>query len=70
MITKKITNELGINMFTINGPDILGKYYGQSETQLRMIFEKATYVSPSIIFIDEIDAIAPNRNNVCPNYII
>ena len=48
-------------MFPINGPEIMNKYYGETEAKLRDIFKEAKENSPSIIFIDEIDAIAPKR---------
>ena len=48
-------------MFLINGPEIMNKYYGETEAKLRDMFKEAKDNSPSIIFIDEIDAIAPKR---------
>lgn len=54
-----MANESGANFFSINGPEIMSKYYGQSEQKLREIFMKAEESEPSIIFIDEIDSIAP-----------
>jgi len=45
----------------VNGPEIMNKFYGESEKRIRQIFEEASEKSPSIIFIDEIDAIAPKR---------
>src|SRR6202041_3608900 len=50
--------------FTINGPEIIHKFYGESEAHLRKIFEEAARQGPSIIFLDEIDAIAPQREKV------
>ncbi|HIH98250.1 MAG TPA: CDC48 family AAA ATPase [Thermoplasmata archaeon] len=61
MIAKAVANESGASFFTINGPEIMSKFYGQSEENLRKMFQQATKESPSIIFIDEIDAIAPKR---------
>ena len=50
-----------LTCFLINGPEIMNKYYGETEAKLRDIFKEAKDNSPSIIFIDEIDAIAPKR---------
>ena len=64
LIAKAVANESGANFFTINGPEIMSKFYGQSEENLRKVFEDAQKSSPSIIFLDEIDAIAPKRSEV------
>ncbi len=64
LIAKAVANESGANFYTINGPEIMSKFYGQSEENLRKIFEDAEKNSPSIVFIDEIDAIAPKRSEV------
>ena len=56
-----MASESEANMFPINGPEIMNKYYGETEAKLREIFKEAKDNSPSIIFIDEIDAIAPKR---------
>ena len=64
LIAKAVANEIGASFFTINGPEIMSKYYGESEKRLREIFEEAKENAPSIIFIDEIDAIAPRRDEV------
>jgi len=64
LIAKAVANESGANFYTINGPEIMSKFYGQSEENLRKIFEEADKNAPSIIFIDEIDAIAPKRSEV------
>lgn len=61
LIAKAVANEVDANFFTISGPEIMSKYYGESEEKLREIFGEAEDKSPSIIFIDEIDAIAPSR---------
>jgi transitional endoplasmic reticulum ATPase len=61
LIAKAVANESGANFFTINGPEIMSKFYGQSEENLRRMFQQAKKEAPSIIFIDEIDAIAPKR---------
>ena len=64
LIAKAVANESGANFYTINGPEIMSKFYGQSEENLRKIFEEAEKNAPSIIFLDEIDAIAPKRSEV------
>jgi len=61
LIAKVIASESDANMYSINGPEIMNKYYGETEARLREIFKEAKDNSPSIIFIDEIDAIAPKR---------
>jgi transitional endoplasmic reticulum ATPase len=61
LIAKVLASESEANMFSINGPEIMNKYYGETEAKLRDIFKEAKDNSPSIIFIDEIDAIAPKR---------
>jgi len=64
LLARAIANETNSNFFTINGPEIMSKFYGESEERLREIFNKAEAKPPSIIFIDEIDAIAPKREEV------
>ncbi len=64
LIARAVANESGASFFTINGPEIMSKFYGQSEENLRKTFEEAERNAPSIIFIDEIDAIAPKREEV------
>ena len=64
LIAKAVANEIGASFYTINGPEIMSKFYGESEQRLREIFEEAKENSPSIIFIDEIDSIAPKREEV------
>ncbi|MBR9703594.1 CDC48 family AAA ATPase, partial [Candidatus Woesearchaeota archaeon] len=61
LLAKAVANETNSNFILINGPEIMSKYYGQSEENLRKKFEEAEKNSPSIIFIDEIDAIASKR---------
>ncbi|PKK85791.1 MAG: ATPase [Thermoplasmata archaeon HGW-Thermoplasmata-1] len=61
LIAKAVANESGANFYTINGPEIMSKFYGQSEENLRKTFDEAEKNAPAIIFIDEIDAIAPKR---------
>ncbi len=64
LLAKAVANESGARFFVINGPEIMSKFYGESEENLRKIFDQAEKDSPSIIFIDEIDAIAPKREEV------
>jgi transitional endoplasmic reticulum ATPase len=64
LIAKAVANESGANFFAINGPEVVSKYYGESEARLRDIFQQAERSAPAIIFIDEIDAIAPKREEV------
>lgn len=64
LIAKAVANESGASFHYIAGPEIVGKFYGESEERLRKIFEEATQEAPSVIFIDEIDSIAPKRENV------
>lgn len=61
MLARAVANETDAHFITINGPEIMSKYYGESEQTLRSIFREAEEKSPSIIFVDEIDAIAPKR---------
>jgi len=61
LIAKVLASESEANMYSINGPEIMNKYYGETEARLRDLFKEAKDNSPSIIFIDEIDAIAPKR---------
>jgi transitional endoplasmic reticulum ATPase len=63
LIAKALASESNANFYIINGPEIVNKYYGETESKLREIFQKAKESSPSIIFIDEIDAIAPKRED-------
>jgi transitional endoplasmic reticulum ATPase len=62
-LARAVANESSAEFFLINGPEIMGSAYGESEKKLREVFEKAAKSAPSIIFIDEIDSIAPKRNN-------
>ena len=61
LIAKALASESAANFYIINGPEIVNKYYGETEARLRDIFKEAKDSAPSIIFIDEIDAIAPKR---------
>ena len=62
LIARAVAHETEANFFAVNGPEIIHKFYGESEAHLRKIFEEATRKAPSIIFLDEIDAIAPRRD--------
>ena len=64
LLARAVANESEANFFSINGPEIMSKFYGESEARLREIFQQAQQNSPSIIFIDELDAIAPKREEV------
>ncbi len=64
LLAKAVANESEANFIHINGPEIMSKFYGESEQKLRKIFEDAEENAPSIIFIDELDAIAPKREEV------
>ncbi|GAB5352234.1 CDC48 family AAA ATPase [Qipengyuania sp. 483] len=63
-LAQAVANESDAEFFTINGPEIMGSGYGDSEKALREVFEQATKAAPAIIFIDEIDSIAPKRDRV------
>ena len=63
-LAQAVANESDAEFFTINGPEIMGSGYGESEKRLREVFEQAARAAPSIIFIDEIDSIAPKRTQV------
>jgi transitional endoplasmic reticulum ATPase len=64
LLAKAVANETNAHFISISGPEIMSKFYGESEQRLREIFEEAKKNAPSIIFIDEIDAIAPKREEV------
>src|SRR5207245_1690877 len=64
LIAKAVANEAGANFYSIQGPEIMSKYYGQSEERLREKFEEAQKNAPSVLFIDELDSIAPKREEV------
>ncbi len=64
LLAKALANEIGAYFIAINGPEIMSKYYGESEARLREIFKEAEENAPAIIFIDEIDAVAPRREEV------
>ena len=63
LIAKAVANEIDANFHTISGPEIMSKYYGESEEKLREVFEEASEESPAIIFMDELDSIAPKRED-------
>lgn len=64
LIAKAVANESGANFTSIAGPEVMSKWYGESEARLREIFERAQKEAPSIVFIDELDAVAPKREEV------
>jgi transitional endoplasmic reticulum ATPase len=64
LLAKAVANETNAHFISISGPEIMSKFYGESEARLREIFREAKEKAPSIIFIDEIDAIAPKREEV------
>jgi transitional endoplasmic reticulum ATPase len=64
LLARAVANESEANFYAVNGPEIMSKFYGESEARLRKIFEDAERNAPSIVFIDEIDAIAPKRSEV------
>lgn len=64
LIARAVASETDANFVSISGPEIVSKFYGESEQRLRQIFEEAQKGAPSIIFIDEIDSIAPKREEV------
>lgn len=64
LLARAVANESDANFFSINGPEIMSKFYGESEARLREIFQQAEKNAPAIIFIDELDAIAPKREEV------
>src|SRR3989344_2155870 len=64
LLAKAVANECEANFILLNGPEVMSKFYGESEKKIRDIFEEAEKNAPSIIFFDEIDAIAPKREDV------
>ncbi|MGV8175410.1 MAG: CDC48 family AAA ATPase [Methanothrix sp.] len=64
LIARAVAGETDANFISISGPEVVSKFYGESEQRLRQIFEEASKSAPSIIFIDEIDSIAPKREEV------
>ncbi|MBE9181190.1 AAA family ATPase [Oculatella sp. LEGE 06141] len=64
LTARALAEELGVNYIAIVGPEVMGKYYGEAEARLRSIFTKAARSAPCIVFIDEIDSVAPDRATV------
>ncbi|HEY9624335.1 MAG TPA: AAA family ATPase [Crinalium sp.] len=64
LTARVLAEELGVNYIAIVGPEVMGKYYGEAEGRLRGIFEKAIKSAPCLVFIDEIDSLAPDRSKV------
>ena len=64
LLAKAVANETNANFYTIGGPEIMSKFYGESEERLRNVFQEAQKNAPSIILIDELDSIAPKREEV------
>jgi transitional endoplasmic reticulum ATPase len=64
LLARAVAHETEASFFSVNGPEIIHKFYGESEAHLRRLFDEAAHRAPSIIFLDEIDAIAPRRERV------
>jgi transitional endoplasmic reticulum ATPase len=64
LTARALAEDLGVNYIAIVGPEVIGKYYGEAEARLRGIFEKAARSAPCLVFIDEIDSLAPDRTKV------
>jgi transitional endoplasmic reticulum ATPase len=64
LTARSLAEDLGVNYIAIVGPEVMGKYYGEAESRLRGIFEKAKKAAPCLVFIDEIDSLAPDRSKV------
>ncbi|MEO7003579.1 MAG: AAA family ATPase, partial [Ktedonobacterales bacterium] len=64
LIARAVASESSARFYSVSGPEIIDKFYGESEAQLRRVFAEATKTAPSVIFLDEIDAIAPKRSEV------
>ncbi|HPT73844.1 MAG TPA: AAA family ATPase, partial [Methanomassiliicoccaceae archaeon] len=69
LIAKAVANECGVNFISVKGPEILSKWVGESEKAIRQIFKKAKQVAPAIVFLDEIDAIAPRRGSSADSHV-
>ena len=70
LIAKAVASESGANFIPVRGPQLLSKWVGESERAVREVFKKARQVSPSIIFFDEIDALAPARGTISDSHVI
>ncbi|HIK20742.1 MAG TPA: AAA family ATPase [Synechococcus sp. M44_DOE_062] len=64
LTARALAESLGVNYIAVVGPELIGKYYGEAEARLRQLFEKAAKSAPCLVFIDEIDALVPNRATV------
>ncbi|MBU0894473.1 MAG: CDC48 family AAA ATPase [Nanoarchaeota archaeon] len=64
LLAKAVANESEANFILLNGPEVMSKFYGESEKKIRDMFEEASKTAPAIIFIDELDAVAPKREDV------
>ncbi|CBN55888.1 MULTISPECIES: AAA family ATPase [Kamptonema] len=64
LTARALADELGVNYIALAGPEVMSKYYGEAEQKLRAIFEKAAKNAPCLVFIDEIDSLAPDRSKV------
>jgi transitional endoplasmic reticulum ATPase len=64
LTARSLAEDLGVNYIAIVGPEVMGKYYGEAEQRLRAIFDKAKKAAPCLVFIDEIDSLAPDRSKV------
>lgn len=64
LTARSLAETLGVNYIALVGPEVMGKYYGEAEGRLRQVFEKAAQAAPCLIFIDEIDSLAPDRSKV------
>ncbi|MBF2000501.1 MAG: AAA family ATPase, partial [Synechococcales cyanobacterium M58_A2018_015] len=64
LTARALAADLDVNYIAIAGPEVMGKYYGEAETRLRSVFEKAARSAPCLVFIDEIDSLAPDRAKV------
>jgi len=64
LLAKAVANEINANFYSISGPEIMSKFYGESEERLRQVFGQAQGAAPSILFVDELDSVAPKREEV------
>jgi transitional endoplasmic reticulum ATPase len=63
LLARSVARRLGARFFAVNGPEIVSKFYGESEQRLRKVFQEAARQQPSVVFLDELDSIAPSREN-------